>query len=129
MYTPHYFEEMKGVKHDISVVNSLVKYRFPALHEFLSARDLSIDNTILSWSICLFMNMNLCEATKSDLLEYILVYKKAAVYKIIIYCVKKVKKDLVECSNIVDCNQTLKDVEKHLNRPCLLYTSPSPRDS
>ena len=59
VYTPHYFEEMKGVKHDISVVNSLVKYRFPALHEFLVGRDLAIDNTILSWTICLFMNMNL----------------------------------------------------------------------
>jgi len=120
VYQPYYFEEMKGVKHDISVVNDLVKYRFPTLHAFLTRCEISIDNTILSWTICLFMNMNLSFEVKSDLMEYILVYKKTAVYKAIIYCVKKVKRELVQCSNIVDCNNTLKDVERFLERPDII---------
>lgn len=116
VYQPYYFEDMKGVKHDINVANELIKFRFPALHDYLTQKDLSIDNTVLSWTICLFMNMNLNESVKAELLEFILVYKKAAIYKIIIYCIKKVKKRLLTCTNIVDCNQILREVEKHLDR-------------
>lgn len=111
---------MKGVKHDISVTNELIKYSFPVLHDYLQKQDLAIDNTILSWTICLFMNMSLHDKIKSDLLEYILVYKKNAIYKTMIYCIKKVKKKLLECNNIVDCNQTLREVEKHLDRPDII---------
>ena len=75
---------MKGLKQDIFTVKKLIEIKYPDLTAYLNKKEISIDNSLLTWMICLFTHADLGNEASQRIIEYIIVNKKIGLYKIII---------------------------------------------
>ena len=116
VYQPYFFEKMKGLKQDIYTIKKLIQIKYPDLMKYFEDKEISIDNSLLTLIICMFTHLDIDDEVCKGLLEYIIVLKKVGLYKIILYCIKKLKSRLRKVASIVELSEEMKKINVCLQR-------------
>ncbi len=109
VYTPYYFENMRGLKLDLEIVMQLLRQGQRHVFDFLDGNHYQLDHYLMNWLVCLFMSLNISFTRKFEILEYIIMEKKKGMFRIIQFLFAQRKAELLNCQSINEIEESLRD--------------------
>ncbi len=116
VYEPFFFKDMKGLKEFLNLICRILEDKYNEIYNNLKINQDLLKNILLSWIVCLFMNLDLDFEQKWILLKFIVIFKKSGLLKIVLYIFKKIYKKLRRSENFIQFHNELKNVSIFLKK-------------
>ena len=120
IYKPLYFEDMQGLKDDVSFLNGLLAKKNKKLFRHLDKIDFKLDSYLFTWIVCMFSNLKIEEEYFHYLIEYLLENKKNGLFTLIMYCIDKISGNLLKSKDNMDAKDCFTDLGKIFEEKKLL---------